>query len=130
MKYPRTPDSKLDAPFAAMLRDAGLPWPECEYRFCDRAWRFDLAWPRWKVAIEIEGGVFGRGKPCPACGRRRTGAHSSVGGLLRDIEKYNAAAALGWRVIRIVPEKLRTFATVELLLDALVAAGWAEQEAA
>ena len=55
------------------------------------------------IALEIEGGIFG-GKE--ANGRRYKGAHSSVTGMLRDIEKYNAAAVLGWRVLRVTPDQL------------------------
>ena len=66
------------------------------------------------IALEIEGGIFG-GKE--ANGRRYKGAHSSVTGMLRDIEKYNAAAVLGWRVLRVTPEQLFTQSTVDMLVD-------------
>jgi len=65
--------------------------PEQEYKFHrDRDWRFDLAWPRIMIAIEGEGGIFQK-KP----------SHSSISGILRDIEKYNAATMAGWTVLRI-----------------------------
>ena len=81
-----------------------------------RKWRFDYASKRLRIALEIEGGVYGRGKPCPACGRKKGGAHSSVKGMLRDIEKYNEAAALGWRVLRFTPDQFAKFGMVERLL--------------
>lgn len=59
-----------------------------------RKFKFDYALPRIKVAIEIEGGIYS--------GR----AHGSVTGILRDMEKYNLAAMLGWRVIRIEPKRV------------------------
>jgi len=70
-----------------------------EHRFHPkRRWRFDMANIENKIAIEIEGGIFSKGN-----GQKGSGAHSSVTGILRDIEKYNNATALGWRVIRVVP---------------------------
>lgn len=89
----------------AYFDECGLPPAQVEYNFCvGRKWRFDFAWPRWLVALEVEGGIFTRG------------AHSSVQGILRDIEKYNAAAAYGWRVLRVVPENLCMQDTVNLIL--------------
>jgi len=68
----------------------GYPWPTSEYRFLEeRKWKFDFAFlpPIW-LAVECEGGIF------------TGGAHGSVSGILRDIEKYNAATLAGWRVFR------------------------------
>lgn len=78
-----------------------------EYRFHPpRQWRFDFAWITEKVAVEVEGGVYGRGAACPTCGIRRTGAHSSVSGIIADMEKYNRASLDGWIVLRVLPEEL------------------------
>jgi DNA repair exonuclease SbcCD ATPase subunit len=71
-----------------------------------RRWRFDFAQPELKIAIEIEGGVYGRGKPCPVCKRKAPGAHSSVTGMKRDIEKYNTAVKQGWAVLRVLPSEI------------------------
>lgn len=79
----------------AWLRGHGIPEPTYELIFCPpRKWQFDLSWPDYKVALEVEGGVFTRG------------AHGSVEGILRDMEKYNAAGLLGWRVFRVTPDAL------------------------
>jgi hypothetical protein len=79
-----------------MFRAAGLPEPVPEYEFHHaRKWRFDYALPLIKVAIEIEGGIW----------REGGGAHSHPLNIQRDIEKYNEAAVLGWRVLRVVPEQ-------------------------
>lgn len=62
---------------------------EREYRFHPvRKWRFDFAFPALKLAVEIEGVT-------PAGGR-----HQRIGGMKADIEKYNTAALMGWRVLR------------------------------
>jgi hypothetical protein len=59
-----------------------------EYRFSPpRRYRWDFCHPESKVAIEIQGGVW----------MRRSG-HSGGTGLVKDYEKLNLAASLGWRV--------------------------------
>lgn len=98
----------------------GLFEPVSEYAFAPpRKWRFDWAWPERKVAVEIEGGIYGRGKPCPVCKRRKSGAHSSVTGLLRDIEKYNRAASMGWRVLRATPDMVEDGSIFPIIVEAL-----------
>ena len=63
--------------------------PEPEYRFHpDRKWRFDLAWPDCRLAVEIEGLTRGGGR------------HQRPRGYTHDCEKYREAAKLGWRVLR------------------------------
>ena len=106
---------------------AGLPVPVAEHPFAaelGRRWRFDLAWPDRRLAVEIEGGLFGRGgkgsnAPCPACGQVPAGAHRSVDGVLRDMEKYNHAALLGWRVLRVLPGQVESGEALALIERAL-----------
>jgi hypothetical protein len=70
----------------------GLPMPEPEFQFePSRRWRFDWCWPEQKVALEIEGAVWTRGR------------HTRGAGFIKDMEKYNHAAAMGYRVIRCTP---------------------------
>ncbi len=83
---------------------------ECvkEYRFHPvRRWRFDYAIPSHKIALEVEGGVWTGGR------------HTSPKGFLGDIEKYNAATLLGWRVFRTTPDALLTSATLKLIRQAI-----------
>jgi len=78
-----------------IARKLGLSAPEREYRFDpERRWRFDYAWPSLKVAVEIEGGIWIRGR------------HVRPTGYLADLEKYNRAVVLGWRVLRYAPHQL------------------------
>lgn len=94
--------------FAALCKQNGLPEPVTEVKFHpDRKWRFDYAWPQLCIALEVEGGVW------------TGGAHTRGGHFLSDMEKYNAAGTLGWRVFRTVPSKLLTAATIDLLRSAL-----------
>ena len=119
-KPPRSPGKKPTAPtsglFEAMCAAHGLREPVPEFRFDPgRKWMLDYAWPEARVALEVEGGVFGRGKPCPMCKRRRAGAHSSIERMLSDMEKYNAAAIQGWCVIRCTPDDVQTGKVFEIL---------------
>ena len=85
---------------------------ECvkEYKFHpDRRWRFDYAFPEYKIALEVEGGVWTQGR------------HTRAQGFLGDIEKYNTATLMGWRVFRTTPTDLYRTATVNLLKAAIKA---------
>jgi very-short-patch-repair endonuclease len=79
----------------------GLPIPITEYRFHPtRRWRFDWAFPQAKLAVEQEGGIWIKGKS------GRGGAHSLPTNILRDMEKSNEAAILGWRILRFTPQQV------------------------
>ncbi len=58
--------SKLEAQFAECAHLWGLPEPEREYRFAQEAlgrkWRFDFSWPEYRVAVELDGGTWVRGR--------------------------------------------------------------------
>lgn len=74
----------------------GVPTPEIEYAFAaPRKWRFDFAWPRQKVAVEIEGAIWTHGR------------HTRGSGFTKDMEKYNMAGKLGWRVFRFTPTEYK-----------------------
>ena len=90
--------------FAWQCEAAGLETPVGEFRFHPtRRWRFDWAWPDQKLALEVEGIVY----PKKGSGDYRAGGrHASAKGLRGDIEKYLAAAELGWTVIRCLPEHI------------------------
>ncbi len=75
----------------------GIPEPEREFRFHQaRQWRADFAWPDHFLLVECEGGVFARFQR----NGQAYGWHQSVARYLSDMEKYNAAALLGFRVLR------------------------------
>jgi hypothetical protein len=102
------------------IRAAGLPAPVLELRFHPtRRWRFDLAWPQWQLAIEIEGGIWGKGgrrsAACRLCGARDTGHHARGVGILRDIEKGNAAILAGYRVLRVTPDMVNSGEALKLI---------------
>lgn len=93
----------------AYFKQHGLPPCEPEYRFCkERKWRADFAFVNEKILLEIEGGVFTRGR------------HLRPTGFLADCEKYNKAAVLGWRVLRVQPKDLLMPETIEMLKEILL----------
>lgn len=76
-------------------------WSTGLAQFFDRRWRFDFAWLEEKIAIELEGGVDDRRK------HRVRGRHIRPKGFQDDVEKYNAAAALGWTVFRVTTKDVQ-----------------------
>jgi hypothetical protein len=99
-KYSQNPSKNIPAPKskAILWLDMNLQlWSndhaltlEMEYRFCERGWRFDYAWPAIKVALEYEGGIF-----------QQNSGHNTAKHYTKDTEKYNRATVLGWKVIRV-----------------------------
>ena len=89
--------STLEKKFALYWRAIRGPQLVAEHRFHPtRKWRFDFAHPASKVAIEVEGGTWGRGR------------HTRGSGYKADCEKYNAAVADGWAVFRITGDMIAT----------------------
>ena len=99
------PESKLERLMAwQMERTPGIPPYVRELRFHDtRQWRFDFAWPGEGLALEIEGGEWSEGR------------HVRGGGFGADCEKYNAAAILGWRVLRVTGEMVESGRAVAMV---------------
>lgn len=98
--------SKLENALMMQIKAQNLPIPETEYRFAAeyvgtgkglrqrlqqhdlRDWRFDFAWPGYKIAVEVEGGLFINGR------------HNTGKGYEMDLLKYSKAMRLGWTVYR------------------------------
>lgn len=79
-----------------------------EYRFCPpRRWRFDYCLPVQRIAIEVEGGVWSRGR------------HVTPTGYLNDLEKYNMATLKGWRLLRCTPQQQYTDEFVNMVKQAV-----------
>ena len=77
----------MTLPFLTLWQQTGLQIPVAEYQFAPpRRWRFDYAWPDSLVAVEFDGGQWV--------------AHGGRHNRDSDREKLNAAAAMGWRVLR------------------------------
>lgn len=97
-------------PLDAQLLAAGLPEPVAEFRFDPaRRWRFDFCYPEPSrlIAIEIEGGVWTGGR------------HVRGKGFVGDLEKYNRAAQLGYRVFRFTPRQVASGEALRVLEEVL-----------
>ena len=80
--------SPLEVLLAFQMQAAGLRFVS-EYRFHDtRKWRVDFAFEDRRIAVEVEGGTWVNGR------------HNRGAGMESDIEKYNALAMAGWRLLR------------------------------
>ena len=107
---------QVDLPglLAAQLMLVRLPAPDREYRFAAmiaggtgkglrarlqaagiQDWRFDLAWPSLRIAVEVDGGGFVAGR------------HSRGAGMESDCAKLSTAVSRGWRVLRVTPRQVK-----------------------
>lgn len=99
--------SPVEAILARQFVYEGLVF-EREVRFHPvRRWRFDFAFPDRRLAVEVEGGIYGHGR------------HQRVGGFTADCEKYNEAALLGWVVLRVTPAQVKAGAALGWVAKAL-----------
>lgn len=84
-----------------------------EHKFYEgREWRFDYAIPSNMLAIEVEGGAWSNGR------------HTRGSGFIKDMEKYNTATSMGWRLLRVIPDELLTSKTLELIKKTLKLKQW------
>ena len=75
--------------------DFGGDMPERQYKFHPkRRFRFDFAFEKAKVAVEVDGGTY------------VFGGHNRGRQIRRDAEKQNAAQAMGWRVFRFTTDMI------------------------
>jgi very-short-patch-repair endonuclease len=96
----------------AQMRAAGLPAWTPEHRFHPtRRWRLDYAWPERLLAVEVHGGVWADGR------------HTRGAGFTGDREKMNEAALLGWRVLEVTTDHVRSGQALSWVEQALEAEG-------
>ena len=89
--------SNLEELYATHVRAMRLPEPTREYRFHPtRRWRLDFAWPDKKFGVEIEGGTWINGR------------HTRGSGFEADCEKYAEAMCIGWRILRVTGEQVKS----------------------
>lgn len=100
--------SDLERELHAYITWTKLPEPVREFRFHPtRRWRFDFAWPSERLAVEVEGGLHDYGR------------HQRPESFERDAEKYNEAALLGWRVLRVTASHISSGKAIEWITRAL-----------
>lgn len=93
--------------FKLLAPDAIEPIPEFTFA-PPRKWRFDWAFLSQKIAIEVEGN---------AMWVKGGGRHMAD----KDLEKYNKAALMGWRVFRFSPGMLSRdpSSCIQIIVEAL-----------
>jgi len=92
--------------FLFVLKNHDIPKPVREYQFNpERKWRIDYAWPDYKLAMEVEGGVWCNGR------------HVRSKGFIGDIEKYNNLTLQGWSLLRFTPRQLKNGEAISVLQD-------------
>lgn len=75
---------------------------EQEFKFhAKRKWRADFHITGKKLLVEVEGGIWSGGR------------HTRGKGYLGDMEKYNAATVMGYRVIRFSTEQVKSGLAIE-----------------
>lgn len=86
-----------------------FPQPKREVLFFPgRRWRFDFAWQEYKLAVEVDGGVWVGGR------------HVTGRGYEADCEKFNFAALSGWTVFHFTPKMIadgRAIAIIRLWME-------------
>lgn len=80
-----------------------------EWRFApSRRFRFDFAHLPTKIAIELQGGIFNPNT-----------RHINGAALLKEHEKLNLAALLGWRIFYISTKTVNDIAIYEQIAQAI-----------
>lgn len=100
-------------PLTAICSAMGLPEPVEELRFDPvRRWRWDYAWPEYRLALEIQGGTW------------TSGRHSRGKGYKNDVEKLNAGQLAGWLVLWATTEQVQSGEAMTWVEQALKTRGW------
>jgi hypothetical protein len=106
--FPSGMDSELEMILENRVAIAGLPLGVTQHRFAEgRRYRFDRAWPDQLVAVEVQGGIWTRGR------------HARGSGIAAECQKFSLAAALGWRVLPVTREMIESGEAVRLIAQAL-----------
>jgi len=92
----------------------GIPQPERQFKAIPgRQFAFDLAFPEWKVLVEVQGGIW-----LPQTG------HTSGQGLMRDIEKTTLAQLHGYIIVLVSPDHIKNGLAHKWIRAALEMKGW------
>lgn len=85
-----------------------------------RRWRFDFAFPDFKVAVELDGVVMKR-----INGTWLTmGRHADVKGMRADNQKGVAAIMCGWSVLHFLQDEVKPRRAINTTLRVLAQRGW------
>jgi len=97
-------NSPLEDLFAFQLDSAGLTGYIREYQAIPgRKFRFDFAWEKERLLVEINGGTY------------NGGAHGRGCGISRDYTKANLAVVNNWRVLSFDTKQVKSGAALEVV---------------
>lgn len=100
--------SDLEQELLFYVLSIDLPTPETQYKIIpERRFRWDFAWPDYKLAVEVQGGTW------------IGGAHARGWGIKRDCEKANLAVLAGWRVLTFTADMVHDGTAINALEAAL-----------
>lgn len=100
--------SELEISLMLQMEAHGIKGFTIEHKFHPtRRWRFDFAYLKSKIAIEVEGGTWTKGR------------HTTGSGFEKDCEKYNEAALLGWKVFRFTGSMVKNGQAIKTIREAL-----------
>lgn len=100
-------ESKGEETLALQLKALNIAF-EREFRFCStRRWRADFHLTGKMVLVEVEGGIWSGGR------------HTRGKGYIGDMEKYNVAQSLGYRVLRFSTEQVTSGLAVKQIEELL-----------
>lgn len=89
-----TKESGGEQTLSLHLKSAKIEF-EKEFKFCaERKWRADFHITGKMILVEVEGGIWSNGR------------HTRGKGYIADMEKYNTAQNLGYRVLRYSTEQV------------------------
>lgn len=101
--------SEWEENLAAQMRCVGLKFEREFYAIPKRRYRWDFAFPKHKLLIEVQGGIWSRGKS----------GHTSGRGVQRDCEKSNEATILGWRTLKVTSDHIRSGQAIQWITQAI-----------
>lgn len=105
--------------FAKLIQIEGLPNPVRQFHVYPLTallskkprrlvpWRYDFAWPERKLLVDVQGGVFIRGR------------HVRGAGYERDCRKHSHAVLQGYSVLTVTSSMVRSHEAMRILSEAL-----------
>lgn len=114
-KKRRSADYEED--FAYQCRAMRLPEPIRQFPFAremDRRFTADFAWPKYRLLVEIQGGIW----------RPGGGAHSHPIDIERDVERQQYVAVLRYTMLPLLPKQVKSGFGIELTQRVLERLGW------
>src|SRR6185436_706739 len=99
-----------------------LPVPIEQHAFAaqiGRKFRADFAWPakEWRFLLEVQGGIFMRGG----------GGHSHPMHIVKDIERQQIAALLGWFLVPVTTDQVKNGEAIAVIERLFASRGWHRQ---